>query len=208
MYKANKNDDYIFEIFHDLKAPILSINIALENIERDDFLDEIYKINKHNLNYIENMLTGYSIFKEKYCPNFEKVNILKIVKEEINVLKFLAAEKNLFFEIITEDKNDFFALTDKCIIRQIILNLLTNAVKYTPINSTVRISFFKKREKLNICFSNPYDKKLSSQCSSRMGLEIIKKKIKILKGKLKITNKDKEICFNLYLSSNLCDNQG
>lgn len=208
MYRINKNEEYIFEIIHDIKSPILSLNIALQNIERDEFLDEIYKINKHNLNYVENMLTGYSILKGKYCPIFEEVNILKIIKEEINVLKFLINEKYLSFEITVEDKNKVFVLTDKCLIRQIILNLLTNAVKYTPLNSIIKISFFENGKKLNICFSNPYDKQLSQNCSSKMGLEIIKKKVKVLGAKLKITNKEKEICFNLYLNLSPYGNQG
>ena len=103
MRTFNKNDDFIFELIHDLKAPIISMDFALKNIRRDEFLDEIFKINRHNLNYVENMMNSYSLAKGRYCPKFELVNLANIVKEEARVLNFLIAEKNLRV-IISIDK--------------------------------------------------------------------------------------------------------
>ena len=88
MRTFNKNDDFIFELIHDLKAPIISMDFALKNIRRDEFLDEIFKINRHNLNYVENMMNSYSLAKGRYCPKFELVNLANIVKEEARVLNF------------------------------------------------------------------------------------------------------------------------
>ena len=197
MIKCSKNEDYIFEIIHDLKSPVLSIDFALKNIKRNEFLDEIYKINKHNLNYIEELLFEYSTERKKYCPKFEAVDLLKIIKEEIEVLNFLIIEKKLNIEIICGADCRVFIITDKAIARQIILNLLSNAVKHTDENETVKINFSNQKKYLNICFKNKYPKNINAVCSSKMGLEIIKKKIKIIKGKFKITKNKNEICFNV-----------
>ena len=193
----HKNNDYIFEIIHDLKSPILSIDFALKNIERNEFLDEIYKINKHNLNYIENLLFEYSIEKNKYCPKFENVDLIKLIKEEIEILNFLIVEKNLNIEITYDIDCKTCVITDKIISRQIILNLLTNAIKYTDEHETVKIDFSNQNKYLNICFKNKYPKSLKPVCSNKMGLEIIKKKIKVIKGKFKISKNKDEICFNV-----------
>ena len=134
MRTFNKNDDFIFELIHDLKAPIISMDFALKNIRRDEFLDEIFKINRHNLNYVENMMNSYSLAKGRYCPKFELVNLANIVKEEARVLNFLIAEKNLRVIISIDKLVDPYIVGDKYLIRQIILNLLTNAVKYTPVD--------------------------------------------------------------------------
>lgn len=197
MKTFNKNEDFVFELIHDLKAPIISIDFALKNIRRDEFLDELYKINKHNLNYVENMISSYSLSRGKYCPKFELVNLNCIVKEEIRVLNFLIAEKKLRIILSIDKADDPYITTDKYLIRQIILNLLTNAVKYTPCNGTIKIVFEKRGGILTLCFSNPFDKNTVNFCSSKMGLEIVKKKLKAIKGKLKITKNEDDICFNL-----------
>jgi len=197
MKTYTENEDFIFEIIHDIKAPILSMDFALKTVERNDFLEELYQVNKHNLNYIENMLDNYSLSKGKYCPKFELVNLNTIIKEEIRVLSFLITEKNLNV-IFSRDKiDDPYFVTDKYLIRQIILNLLTNAVKYTPVNGILKIVFEKIGNNLTVCFSNPYDKKALNACSTKMGLEIVRKKLKAIKGRLKINKLNDEICFSL-----------
>ncbi len=197
MRTFNKNEDFIFEIIHDLKAPVISIDFALKNINRDEILDEIYRINKHNLNYIENLISGYSLSKGKYCPRFEIINLNSIVREEIRVLNFLTAEKNLRIILSVDKASEPYIISDKYLVRQIILNLLTNAVKYTPFGGTIKIVFEKKDGCFTICFSNPYDKNAANACSSKMGLEIVRKKLKALKGKLKTGASGGEICFSV-----------
>ncbi len=197
MRTFSKNEDFIFEIIHDLKAPVMSMDFALKNADRDSFLDEIYKINRHNLNYIENIMSGYCLSKGRYCPKFEIVNLLQIVKEELSVLSFLISEKNLRTSISLDKTDEVYITTDKYLIRQIILNLLTNAVKYTPNGETIRIVFEKHENMLSICFNNVFDENKMGQCSSKLGLEIVKKKLKVLKGKLKITKNFRDICYNI-----------
>ena len=199
MTTFGKNEDFIFEIIHDIKAPVIGIDYALKNVERDDFLDEIYKINRHNLNYIENMLNLYSLSKGKYCPKIELLNLNKIVKEEIGILNFLIEEKNLRIIISTDKADELIIATDKYLIRQIILNLLTNAVKYTPYGSSIHIIFENIEGCFNICFKNPYNKNEIKKCSSKMGLEIVKKKLKALKGKLRTTKTDDTVCYTICL---------
>ena len=49
-----KNEEFVLNILHDIKSPILSIKIALENLEnkgaassQNELLSEIYKVNRH-----------------------------------------------------------------------------------------------------------------------------------------------------------------
>ena len=100
MQTFKKNKEYIFEIIHDIKAPIMSMDYALKTIPKNEILEEIYKINKHNLNYIENLLTTHLIEKGKYCPKFELINLIQITEEELRVLNFLITEKKLRINLI------------------------------------------------------------------------------------------------------------
>ncbi len=196
MQIKNKNQDYIFEIIHDIKAPILSMDYALKNIKKDEILNEIYKTNKHNLNYIESLITNYSITKGKYCLKYELINLVKMIEEELSALNFIIKEKNLRV-IISKDKiEDEYIVSDKNLLRQIILNLLNNAIKFSPINNTIKIIFEKTNNKFSICFINNFEKK-QKNFSTKIGMDIIKKNLKVIKGKLKITNSKNEICYNI-----------
>lgn len=124
-----KNEEFVLNILHDIKSPILSINIALENLQNtptQELLNDIYKVNRHNLDYIENLMGNYSLKKGKYQMKQEYFNILNIINEEILALKLLIIEKNLKLNLITN--NDAINVNaDKEAVRQVFLNLLTNA---------------------------------------------------------------------------------
>ncbi len=185
MKTISYDKDYIFEIIHDLKAPVLSMDFALKNIKRNEFLDEIYKINKHNLNYIENMTLEYSIKKGRYELKEEITDLIKIINEEIKPLNFIIKEKNLRI-IKSYDKVETTEIkSDERLIRQIILNLLTNSIKYSPDNENIKIILETKNNSIEISFENKINKELKNFSSTKIGLEIVKNKIKALKGKFK-----------------------
>ncbi len=191
----SKNEDFIFEIIHDLKSPVLSMDFALKTIKRNEFLEEIYRINKHNLNYIEDLLSGYLTLRGKYRLRCENIDLYEIVAEEIKVLSFLIKKKNLKIELKVEKNSNTKITTDKALARQIILNLLSNAVKYTQENEKITIRLLNKDGFLRICFKNPLGCDFSLENSTKMGLGIVSKKIKLLFGTFEINKFKDEICF-------------
>ena len=93
-----KNEEFILNILHDIKSPIAGISIALENMPegaKNDTLKEIYRVNRHNLEYIENLMENYSIKTGRYLLKYEYFNLLNIINEEIIALRFLIIEKSL-----------------------------------------------------------------------------------------------------------------
>ena len=151
-----KNEEFVLNILHDIKSPILSIKIALENLEnkgaassQNELLSEIYKVNRHNLEYIENLMENYSLKKGKYQIKEEYFNILNIINEEIFALKLLIIEKNIKLNLVCS--NEVINInSDKQMIRQVFLNLLTNAVKYSPNFEEVKIEVSKNKKYVSI----------------------------------------------------------
>ena len=86
-----KNEEFVLNILHDIKSPIAGINIALENMPdgaKNETLREIYRVNRHNLEYIENLLENYSLKAGKYLLKYEYFNLINMVNEEIYALRF------------------------------------------------------------------------------------------------------------------------
>jgi len=200
-----KNEEFVLSILHDIKSPIAGINIALENLDfKDEIISEIYKVNRHNLNYIENLMENYSFKAGKYIIKYEFFNLINLINEEIYALRFLILEKNLKINLITNTGN-ITLNSDKQIVRQAFLNLITNAVKYSPKSSEIKIEVSKVKSSIIICLSNPLagNDTLKEQKSTGFGEKIIKDAMLKLNGKIYHTKDRNKICFYMELPSAL-----
>ena len=199
-----KNEEFILNILHDIKSPIAGISIALENMPegaKNDTLKEIYRVNRHNLEYIENLMENYSIKTGRYLLKYEYFNLLNIINEEIIALRFLIIEKSLKVNLICNA--DIISInTDKQIVRQAFLNVLTNAVKYSPHGEEIKIEISKNK---SVCVTNKIGagtEKSTGKCntvSTGLGEGIIKEALSKLRGKIYHTKNKNKICFYVEL---------
>ncbi len=189
-----KNEEFILNIIHDIKSPIAGINIALENLPegmKNETLSEIYRVNRHNLEYIENLMENYSLKRGKYLLKYEYFNLIGLINEEIFALRFLIIEKNLKVNLICSSEN-IGVNSDKQIIRQAFLNLLTNAVKYSPRAEEIKIEVSKNRKNISICITNKTE---NTQRGTGLGEGIVKETLSMLRGKIYHTKNKNKICF-------------
>ena len=125
------------------------------------------------------------------------------IKEVINIIEPLANEKNIQIELINKFEGEIFIDYQK--LKQIIYNLLGNAIKFSYENSKVIIKIYKKEknvyieikdfgigiEKKNhdkvfekfVQLDNIYTKKYSS---TGLGLTITKEFVKMLGGEINL----------------------
>ncbi len=188
-----KNEEFVLNILHDIKSPIAGINIALENLPdeiKNETLREIYRVNLHNLEYIENLMENYSMKTGKYLLKYEYFNIINIINEEIFALRFLIIEKSLKINLIC-NAECININADKQIIRQAFLNLLTNAVKYSPHGEEVKIEVSKNKKNVSVCVTN---KTSGNERGTGLGEGIIKEALSMLRGKISHTKNKNKIC--------------
>ena len=195
-----KNEEFVLNILHDIRSPIAGINIALENLsKRDEITDEIYRVNRHNLSYIENLMENYSLKMGKYILKNEYFNLINVGNEEIYALHFLITEKNLKLNLIC-NADSIVINADKQLVRQAFLNLLTNAVKYSPNSNEVRIEITKAKGCVVICVANSLNS--GSKKTTGFGHEIIKDAMEKLGGKIYNARDKNKICFYMELKLN------
>ncbi|MFC2104844.1 PAS domain S-box protein [Bacteroidota bacterium] len=149
--ELNATKDKFFSIIaHDLKNPfndlmgftqLLALNIdKYDKSKIEQFTQIIHQSSKLAYNLLENLLdwsrsqTGILKFKpEKICIN-------NLVKENIDLLISTAQNKNI--QIYSEFDNDLFAFADKNMVRTIIRNLISNAIKYTNQGGYIKINSY------------------------------------------------------------------
>ena len=145
-------DDIISIASHELKTPLTSTISILQTL----LGKKLGKINKKQEKYlrlvlndscrldgiIQNMLDISRIEGNRISYSKEKYDLNKAVKADIAIAKNLAKKRGI--QIIMEKKGSFQVRADKARIDQVILNLLTNAVKYGKKDGHIWVSLRKK----------------------------------------------------------------
>lgn len=131
---------FLSTISHDLKTPINVIYSATQLykylLENDDFevIRKYNLINKDNcmtlIRLANNIIDTSKIDFDYLKPQMSRYNIVDIIEETIQHLVEYAKDKNLELIFDTEEE-EIFVICDRNFIERIILNLISNSIKYS-----------------------------------------------------------------------------
>ena len=132
---------FLANMSHEIKTPlnaILGFSNLLKtqsDLTESDFnkLEVINKSGEHLLNMINDILNMAKIEagRIKYTP--DSFNLRDMVNDVVGMMQHWITEKNLEFAINYNVKTADIVITDALKLKQIIINLLNNAIKFTDI---------------------------------------------------------------------------
>ncbi|MFY9533245.1 ATP-binding protein, partial [Clostridium sp.] len=150
MLEQNKNN-YFVNLSHELRTPLnilSSINQLIKSfVKNDKFipnekLAHYMEIMDRNcdrlLNLINNLIDYAKIENNNYTINKRSVNIVYLVEETVLDMKDYIEEKGLEL-IFDTDVEEKLIMCDKLDIERCIINLVSNAVKFTPIGGLIKV---------------------------------------------------------------------
>ena len=150
--------DFVANVSHELKTPVTSVRGFAETILQNEmpketereFIQIIYDESDRLNTIISDLLNLSKIEKNDLQLNIEKIDLVKLIHKTAKPLRKAFSDKNLTLNLPNKGRSiELFA--DKDRIAQILVNLLSNAVNYTPEGGMVSV---KVREKKNrIVFS-------------------------------------------------------
>jgi two-component system cell cycle sensor histidine kinase PleC len=149
--EAENRDKSMFlaNISHELRTPLNAIigfsdilSTDLDNrleLKHKDYLRDINSSGKHLLSLINDILEYSKAEAGKLEIDLSEIDAVKMVKNTIRLIIPRADEAQV---TIQEElpKQSFIMHTDAKKIKQILLNLLSNSVKFTPPNGKVKIT--------------------------------------------------------------------
>ncbi|MDR3338107.1 MAG: response regulator [Treponema sp.] len=143
MAKSN----FLANMSHEIRTPMNAIigmtTIAKSSpeIERKDYcLDKIEGASTHLLGVINDILDMSKIEADKFELSFTEFEFRKMLDKVINVLDFRIAEKKQTLTVNTAEEIPHRLFSDEQRLAQVITNLLTNAVKFTPETGVITIN--------------------------------------------------------------------
>jgi two-component system phosphate regulon sensor histidine kinase PhoR len=130
--------DFVANVSHELKTPITSIigfsETLLENEEDTDltlkFLSIILYESKRLQNLVHDLLELSKIEQPNYSIPLMSIQLAPLIKESLPSLEKRAQEKQI--QLTSTYKTNMSILGDPSRIKQIIVNLVSNAIAYTP----------------------------------------------------------------------------
>ena len=159
----NATKDKLFSIIaHDLRSPFNSIlgfsQHLRENIrnykfeESEKYLDTINSTAQSTFNLLVNLLSWAKQQTGQTIYNPENLNLQQIVNEVVDLLSSSAKIKNITINYALPKKISIFA--DKNMLKTILQNLISNAVKFTNPDGIIRIYAVQYSGKVEITISD------------------------------------------------------
>ncbi len=149
---------FVANVSHELKTPLTSIKGFSETLRfvedektKNKFLDIIDQEAERLRRLIEDILSLSAIENQKSLA-VEIVNASEVVKETCSLLELSASEKNIDFALIIKGDPLFIGDSDK--FKQMIINLVDNAIKYTEQNGKVKVRLEEQKEYMTMTVSD------------------------------------------------------
>lgn len=135
----NKNKtEFLSNMRHDLRTPfsgILGMSQLLESQEEDpikkESLGDIVASSKSLLNHLNEIMEFVEVENGKIPLVEKEFNIHEVIKDVFLMLLPAAKDKELDFELWVDKELPEYLLGDSIRIQRILMNLITNAVKFT-----------------------------------------------------------------------------
>lgn len=165
-YQLQKEQQYIQEleqlknnfvslISHDLKTPIAKIQAIVDRLLTQDRDPELttdlksLRVYGDELNrYIQSILKVLRVESRDFKIHKEASDINELIEESLRFLKPLADNKSI--AIVTELEPMFSLEFDITLIKEVIINLIENAIKYTQNGGTIHVTSFEDADFINV----------------------------------------------------------
>lgn len=157
--KDEARTNFIATVSHELKTPISSIKMSLKLLrdvrlsqltkDQEELIDDVEGEANRLLNITQELLNANELESGKIQLHPEKVRANEIVAEAIDSVLTLAEDRDVTItENIAPDIPMLFVDEDKT--TWVLINFLTNAIKYSPRGSEVKIDALVENENLII----------------------------------------------------------
>lgn len=138
--KANKaKSTFLSNMSHDIRTPMNAIIgfTTLAKSHMDDkelvkgYLEKIHSASGHLLSLINDILDMSRIESGKISIEENEVSLVEVIQDVQDMILPMAEDRQLTFTINSRVNNNF-VYCDKLRLNQVLINLLGNAVKFTP----------------------------------------------------------------------------
>ena len=230
---------FLNNMSHDIRTPMSAIvgftKLAGDNADDPelvrDYLAKVSVSSQHLLSLINDVLDMSRIESGKFTIEESEVHIPDVVSDLSTIVQASVEEKNLALNMDTKGLIHEDVITDKLRLNQVLLNILSNAVKFTPEGGRIdfvltehndtddgfaHLEFRVKdngigmsdefRKTIFEAFTRERTSTVSGIQGTGLGMAITKNIVEMMNGKITVDSKEGEGTeFRVYLACRICE---
>jgi two-component system phosphate regulon sensor histidine kinase PhoR len=218
MTQQNQSD-FIAHVSHELRTPLTTIKSYVEMLMDNEVSDDDTKIDFYNTindeanrlaRLISNLLNISKIETGSLAINKDMIKTREFIKDIVHSIESQAISKNINLEPIVPDKLSALVV-EKDLLRVAILNILGNAIKYTPAGGSITFNVKEDDSYVTLDISDtgygisseelPHifdkffrssDDNIKQQTGNGLGLALSREIIRLHDGKIEVTSKPQQ----------------
>ena len=216
--------DFVNNFSHEFKTPIVSISGLAKLVNKGNLTDEQKKayllaIEEESLrlaNMATNVLNLTKVENQNILTDVKKINISEQIRTCVLLLENQWTKKNIDLSL---EFDEYEIEANEELLKQVFINLLDNAIKFSPENETVSVEIADEgtvvsvniknggkgipKENQSKIFNKFYQADESHATKGNgIGLAIVKKIITLHNGHIGVKSKDGETVFTVKLPKN------
>ncbi|EAD9802252.1 cell wall metabolism sensor histidine kinase WalK [Listeria monocytogenes] len=155
----NVRSEFVTNVSHELKTPVTALKGFAETLLDGAMYDEvllkkfltIIKEESDRLHrLIMDILALSRIEQNPVAENVELVDVDEVIEQSARTIFEMATEKNIRVTIPEKTSGSVMIETDRDKLQQIIINLLSNAINYTPVDGKVEVKLIEQEAEIII----------------------------------------------------------
>lgn len=219
--KVRKQEDFLYNISHDLRSHLNVILSIMQVINKNDFDEESGKsleylsVIKRNslkmLRLINNLMDTNKIENNYYILKKCNLNIVAIVESTVETVERYSKAKNIQVIFDTNEEECIMSV-DSEVVDRILMNLLSNAIKFSYSNTNIYVTVTVNNKEVNISVKDegpgisPENQenifgrfyriatKRIEESGSGIGLDLVTQLVKIHDGKIQLISEEGKGC--------------
>ena len=140
---------FLFNMSHDIRTPMNAI-IGYTNLARKEtspeavkeYLDKIRTSSDHLLSLINDILEMSRIESGTIEQHYEPADLCRLFEEICDLFSEQVREKDLTFSLHDSQVPDRFVWCDRKNLNRVLLNVISNACKFTPAGGSITATLF------------------------------------------------------------------
>ena len=145
---------FLFNMSHDIRTPMNAIigftGLALKNLDNleqmENYLTKIMASSQHLLSLINDVLDMSRIESGKMAIEVKECSLPETLQDLNTIIQGQVQEKNMELQMSVNDVRDENVYCDKLRLNQVLLNLISNALKFTPAGGKLFITLEQKKD--------------------------------------------------------------